>query len=152
MGAAHLARGKSVQLSEERHNGRRVRLQELAFKINPLTSGISAGSAIYREHQMTAENQSKKFERSERTTREGFDMSSEAAVQATRQAERSYSSAAEGIRELNVRLLDMGQTNGMAALEFVRELTTAKGPKEAFEVWSKHTNDQFQRFTANLRN
>jgi hypothetical protein len=98
---------------------------------------------------MAAENQSKKvFERSERTAREGFDMGAEAAVQATRQAERSYSSAAEGIRELNVRLLDMAQTNGMAALEFVRELTTAKGPKEAFEVWSKHTNDQFQRFTA----
>ena len=98
---------------------------------------------------MAAENQSKKiFERSERTAREGFDMGAEAAVQATRQAERSYSSAAEGIRELNVRLLDMAQTNGMAALEFVRELTTAKGPKEAFEVWSKHANDQFQRFTA----
>ena len=98
---------------------------------------------------MAAENQSKKiFERSERTAREGFDMGPEAAAQATRQAERSYSSAAEGIRELNVRLQDMAQTNGMAALEFVRELTTAKGPKEAFEVWSKHANDQFQRFTA----
>ena len=98
---------------------------------------------------MAAENQSKKvFERSERTDREGFDMGAEAAVQAASQAERSYSSAAEGIRELNVRLLDMAQTNGMAALEFVRELTMAKGPKEAFEVWSKHTNDQFQRFTA----
>ena len=97
---------------------------------------------------MAAENQSKKvFERSERTDREGFDMGAEAAVQAASQAERSYSSAAEGIRELNVRLLDMAQTNGMAALEFVRELTMAKGPKEAFEVWSKHANDQFQRFT-----
>jgi hypothetical protein len=98
---------------------------------------------------MPVENQSKKvFERSERTAREAFDMSAEAAVQATRQAERSCSSPAEGIRELNVRLLEMAQTNGMAALEFVRELTTAKGPKEAFEVWSKHANDQFQRFTA----
>ena len=98
---------------------------------------------------MPVENESKKvFERSERTAREGFDMGAEAAVQAASQAERSYSSAAEGIRELNVRLLDMAQTNGMAALEFVRELTTAKGPKEAFEVWSKHANDQFQRFTA----
>jgi hypothetical protein len=97
---------------------------------------------------MPVENQSKKvFERSERTAREGFDMSAEAAVQATRQAERSYSSAAEGTRELNVRVLEMAQANGIAALEFVRELTTAKGPKEAFEVWSKHCNDQFQRFT-----
>jgi hypothetical protein len=98
---------------------------------------------------MPVENQSKKiFERSEKTAREGFDMGAEAAAKATRQAERSYSSAAEGVRELNVRLVDMAQANGMAALEFVRELTTAKGPKEAFEVWSKHTNDQFQRLTA----
>jgi hypothetical protein len=45
----------------------------------------------------------------------------------------------------------MAQANGMAALEFVRELTTAKGPKEAFEVWSNHTNDQFQRLTEQSR-
>jgi hypothetical protein len=101
---------------------------------------------------MPVENQSKKiFQSSERTAREGFDVGAEAAVQATKQAERSYSSAAEGIRELNVRLMDMTQVNATAALEFVRELMTAKGPKEAFEVWSNHTNDQFQRLTAQSR-
>jgi hypothetical protein len=47
--------------------------------------------------------------------------------------------------------MEMAQANCMAALEFVRELTTAKRPKEAFKVWSNHTNDQFQRMTAQSR-
>jgi hypothetical protein len=56
--------------------------------------------------------------------------------QATRGAEQSYSSAAGGFRDFNLRIMEMTQANALAGLEFAREMATAKGPNEALEVWS----------------
>ena len=52
-------------------------------------------------------------------------------AKSARGAERSYFAAAEGIRDFNLRLMEMAQTNTMAALDFARELSTAKNPPEA---------------------
>ena len=71
----------------------------------------------------------------------------QAADQATRQAEQSYSSAAEGIREFNAKLLDIAQANTMAGLNFAAELMRTKGPTEAWEVWSRHAQSHFQRLS-----
>jgi hypothetical protein len=43
--------------------------------------------------------------------------------------------------------MDFGQANMMAALNFVAELARVKGPTEAFELWSRHAQEQMQRFT-----
>ena len=55
-----------------------------------------------------------------------------AAEQATRQAEQSYASIADGIREFNAKLLDIAQANTMADMNFVFELTRVNGRTEAF--------------------
>ena len=65
--------------------------------------------------------------------------------------ERSYSSAAEGIRDFNLRLIEMAQTNTMAALDFARELATAQGPSEAMALWSSHARKQFETMTEQSR-
>jgi len=64
---------------------------------------------------------------------------------------RSYSSAAEGIRDFNLRLIEMAQTNTMAALDFARELATAQGPSEAMALWSSHARKQFETMTEQTR-
>lgn len=97
---------------------------------------------------MPEDNPAKKsFEAGARTAREAVDRGTAAAEQATRQAEQSYSSAAEGIRNFNAKLLDIAQANTMAGMNFVSELTRVKGPTEAFELWSRHAESHLQRLS-----
>src|SRR5215475_12275233 len=69
----------------------------------------------------------KSFEARARTAREAVDRGTAAAEQGTRQAERSYASIADGIREFNAKLLDIAQANTMAGMNFVSELIRVKG-------------------------
>ena len=89
----------------------------------------------------------KSFEAGARTAREAMERGTAATEQATKQAEQSYFSAAKGIGEFNAKLLDMAQTNSMAGLNFVADLSRVKDPTEAFEVWSRHTQSHLQRLS-----
>jgi hypothetical protein len=71
------------------------------------------------------------FEAAARTAREAADRGTAAAEQAARQAEQSYASIADGIREFNAKLLDIAQANTMAGTNFVFELTRVNGRTEA---------------------
>jgi hypothetical protein len=93
----------------------------------------------------------KSFEVGAKTAREAMDRGTAAADQATRQAEQSYSFAAEGISEFNTKLLANAQTNMMAGMNFISELAQVKGPTEAFELWSRYAESQFQRFSEQLQ-
>jgi hypothetical protein len=88
---------------------------------------------------------SKSFVAGARTAREAVNNGAAAVEQATRQAEQSYSFAAEGLREFNVMLLDIAQANTMAGVNFLSELAHVKGPTEALELWSRHTQTNLQR-------
>jgi hypothetical protein len=95
-----------------------------------------------------ADNPAKKsFDAGARTAREALEKGTATAEQAAREAERSFSSAGEGFRDLNAKLMGFGQANVMAGLNFFAELAQAKGPTEAFELWSRHAQEQMQRFT-----
>ena len=97
---------------------------------------------------MPADNLAKKsFEAGAKTAREAIDRGTAATEQAARQAEQSYSATAEGISEFNSKLLAIAQTNMMAWMNFISELAHVKGPTEAFELWSRHSQSQFQRFS-----
>jgi hypothetical protein len=89
----------------------------------------------------------KSFEAGARTAREAMDRGTAAAEQATRRAEQSFESTADGIREFNAKLLDIAQANTMACINFVSELTRVKGPTEAFELWSRHAQSHLQRLS-----
>ena len=98
---------------------------------------------------MPESNQSRKvFETSASTAREAMGKATATADQAARQVEQSYSFAADGIRDLNTKLLDIAQTNTLASLNFFSELMRTKGPTEAFELWSRHVQDHFERCIA----
>ena len=82
-----------------------------------------------------------------RAARETFEKASAATRQSARGAEQSFSAVAEGIRDINVRLMEMAQLNTVAALVFVREMSTAKGPTEVASLWSSHAQRQFETLT-----
>ena len=101
---------------------------------------------------MPDDNPAKKsFEAGARTAREALERGTAATEQATRQAEQSYSSAAQGIVEFNTKLMDIAQINAQAGLTFAGELMQAKGPTEAFEVWSRHAQTHLQRMSDQSR-
>ena len=61
--------------------------------------------------------------------------------------QQSLSAVAEGIRDFNIRLMEMAQLNTVAALDFAREMSTAKGPADAAARWSSHAQKQFDTLT-----
>ena len=82
-------------------------------------------------------DQSKQFaDKSARMVRENLEKGIAAAEQSARGVEQGYSAAAENIRDFNVRLIEMAHANATAALEFAQQISTAKGPSEAIELWS----------------
>jgi phasin len=90
-------------------------------------------------------NENRKFaDRAAQTGRETFEKSRAAAEQSVRGAQESFSAVAEAIRDFNVRLMEMAQHNTMSALDFAREMSTAKGPADAAALWSSHAKRQFE--------
>jgi len=43
--------------------------------------------------------------------------------------------------------MEMAQLKTVAALDFSREMSTAKGPAEAASLWSSHAQRQFETLT-----
>ena len=76
--------------------------------------------------------------------RENLEKGIAAAEQSARGVEQGYSAAAESIRDFNVRLIEMAHANATAALEFAQQISTAKGPSEAMELWSSQARKQFE--------
>src|SRR6185437_5120977 len=118
-------------------------------KVIPLCRpSARCGAMVQRETYMSEHNPARKsFETGARAAREAAESGTEAAEQAAKRAEQSYSTAAEGLRDFNAKLMNMAQANTTAGLNFLAELARAKGPTEAFELWSRHTQTQFQRMT-----
>jgi phasin len=97
-------------------------------------------------------NENKNFaDKTAKAARETFEKGSAAAEESARGAQQSFSAVAEGIRHFNVRLMEMAQLNTVAALDFAREMSTAKGPAEAAALWSSHTKRQFETLTEQSR-
>jgi hypothetical protein len=93
-------------------------------------------------------NENKNFaDKTARAARETFEKGSAATQQSARGAQESFSAVAEGIRDFNVRLMEMAQLNTVAALDFAREMSTAKGPADAAALWSSHAQKQFETLT-----
>jgi phasin len=93
-------------------------------------------------------DQGKQFvDKSARMVRENIEKGVAAAEESAKGIEQGYSAAAECLRDFNVRLVEMAQANTTTALEFARQISTAKGPSEAIELWSSLARKQFETLT-----
>ena len=94
-------------------------------------------------------HQGKDFvDKSARMVRENLEKGVAAAEESAKGIEQGYSAAVESFREFNVKLIEMTQANATAAFEFARQISTAKGPSEAIELWSSQARKQFETLTA----
>jgi phasin len=93
-------------------------------------------------------HQGKDFvDKSARMVRENLEKGVAAAEGSAKGIEQGYSAAVESLRDFNVKLIEMTQANATAAFEFARQISTAKGPSEAIELWSSQARKQFDTLT-----
>jgi hypothetical protein len=94
------------------------------------------------------EHQAKRFaERAARSANEAVEMGTTSAGMAGKGMQQGYFAAVEGIRDFNVRMLEMMQANALAALDLFRDLSSAKGPAQAAAVWSSRAQQHFETIT-----
>jgi len=86
-------------------------------------------------------------ERTRQTLHEG----SAAAEESTHAIGNGYFAAAEAVRDFNMKLIEMTQTNMMATFSFAQRVVTAKGPSEAAAVWSSCAHERFETLTVQSR-
>jgi hypothetical protein len=74
------------------------------------------------------EDSGKKFaDKVTKATQEAFEKGTSAAEKAGQEIEQSYSAAAAGIRDFNLRVMEMVQANSQANFDFAREISTVLG-------------------------
>lgn len=86
-------------------------------------------------------------ERTTKATRENFERGASATEDATRDAEQSYSSSLAGMRELNVKLIEMAQANTEAVFELAHDIASAGAPSDLAGIWAEHARRQFELMT-----
>ena len=94
------------------------------------------------------DEQRKRFtDKTAKTARENFELGASAAQDATRNAEQSYSSALTGMREFNLKLIEMAHANTEAAFELAHEIASAEAPSDLAAIWTEHARRQFELMT-----
>ena len=98
------------------------------------------------------EDPGKKFaDKVTKATQDAFEKGTSAAEEAGQEIQQSYTAAAAGIRDFNLRVMEMVHANSQANFDFAREISTAKGPSEAVALWSSHAQKQFGILTEQFK-
>jgi phasin len=89
--------------------------------------------------------QAKRFsERTTKAARENLERSASATEDTTRKVEQSYSSTFGGMRELNLKLIEMAHDNSEAVFELAHEIASAESPSDLANIWADHARRQFE--------
>jgi hypothetical protein len=80
--------------------------------------------------------------------RETVEKVGQAAEEAVRSVEQSYSSAFDDIRNLNVKLIDTAQANADAVCNLARDIATIKNPSDLLTVWTNYAQKQLDLVTS----
>jgi hypothetical protein len=59
----------------------------------------------------------------------------------------TYAANMKGVQEYSAKMLEFANANTNAAMEFMRQLTTAKSPTEFFAMSSNHLRQGFETYT-----
>ena len=71
----------------------------------------------------------------------------EAAEQTKKLFENTYQTASKGIRDYNLKALEMARVNSDAAFDYAKRLMSVKSPSEMLELWTTHARKQFETLT-----
>ena len=65
--------------------------------------------------------------------------------------EAVFTAASKGASAYSAKLMEFMKVNTTSALDFAQELLGVKSPAEALELWTTHTRQQLEAFTAQAR-
>jgi phasin len=71
-----------------------------------------------------------------------------AAKQATKLFENAYSTAADGMREYSLKVLEIARTNADTAFDYAQQIMSVKSPSEIVELSTTHARKQLETLTA----
>jgi hypothetical protein len=74
-----------------------------------------------------------------------------AAEQATNGAKQNLLSSFAGMRELNIKLIDMAHENANAAFDLAHEIASIQTPSDFAGIWSAHAKRQFEMMTKQMQ-
>ena len=69
---------------------------------------------------------------------------SAATEQTTKLMENAYTTAAKGIRDYNIKALEIARINSDTAFDYAQQLMSAKSPSDMLELWTAHARKQFE--------
>lgn len=72
---------------------------------------------------------------------------SAATEETTKLIENTYATASNGIRDYNVKALEIARVNSDAAFDYVQQLMSAKSPSEMVRLWTAFASKQFGALT-----
>jgi hypothetical protein len=131
---------------------RKVGIKAVAAAVKPQNkSEANRAEAAHRRSTGASpmnEDETRQFaDKSTQAARESIERGAGAAQDATRGAQQSYSSAVSGVRELNIKLIEMAHANSEAVFELAHEIASAEGPADVAAIWSAQAKRQFELMT-----
>lgn len=111
---------------------------------------MAAASSAFSKFEMPAPFKDM-AEKSVVTARGNYEKFKAAAEQTTDLLEGSYSTAAKGVAEYNVKSLEILRTNINSAFDFFASVLAAKSASEAVELSSSHLRTQYESLQAQAK-
>jgi len=74
-----------------------------------------------------------------------------AAEEATDLLKGTYTTAAKGVTDYNLKVIEIARTNTITAFDYAHELLGVKSPSEFFELSTAHARKQFEAMTAQTK-
>ena len=101
---------------------------------------------------MNEYERSRRFaDKSTKAARETIERGIRSAEEATNGAKLSFLSSFAGLRELNIKLIDMAHANADAVFDLAQEVASVQAPSDLVAIWSAHANRQFEMMTKQTR-
>jgi hypothetical protein len=101
---------------------------------------------------MNKQDQAARFaDKSTKAAREIIEGSIRSAEEATNGAKLNFLSSFTGMREFNVKLIDMAHENADAAFDLAHDIASVQTPSDFVGVWSTHAKRQFEMMTKQIR-
>jgi phasin len=86
-------------------------------------------------------------ERSVAQAKDAYEKVKTATEEATDLLEDTYSTAAKGTTDYNLKLIELARANANAAFDYARELLAVKSISEVVELSTAHARQQFEALT-----
>jgi hypothetical protein len=97
---------------------------------------------------MNKHEQSTRFaDKSTKAAREIIERGIRSAEEATNDAKLTFLSSFNGMRELNVKLIDMAHANADAVFNLAHEMASVQTPSDFVAICSAHAKRQFEMMT-----